>query len=81
MMAMLVPQVEKNHLINLYRHTTKDYKGRGTLRSEMRHLESIGLVRTRAGRNIGDMKTFAEFDLAEYIELTELGTQWAKQLA
>lgn len=79
--AMLVPEAARNHLINLYRGTTKGYQGRGTLRSEMRHLRSIGLVRIRAGRNIGDMKTFTEFDLAEYVELTDLGTQWAKQLA
>jgi Predicted nucleotide-binding protein containing TIR-like domain len=80
-MAMLVPEAERNHLSNLYRGTTKDYKGRGSLRSEMRHLRDIGLVCPRAGRDIGDMKTFTEFDLAEYVELTDLGTQWAKQFA
>ena len=34
----------------------------------------------REGRNIGHIKNDLKVDLADYIQLTELGDYWAKQI-
>ena len=80
MLSVLIPEPEQKHLLNIASGKTKGYKGRGSLRSELRHLRSIGLIRKRADRHLGELKSEGVYDLADILELTDLGRQWVAKL-
>ena len=80
MLSVLIPEPEQKHLINIADGKTKGYKGGGGLRSELRHLRSIGLIRKHADRHIGELKSEGVYDLADILELTDLGRQWVAKL-
>ena len=80
LLPVLIPEAEQKHLFNIADGKTKGYKGGGSLRSELRHLRSIGLVRKHPDRHIGELKSDGVFDLADILELTDLGRQWAAKL-
>jgi len=77
---LLFPDTERKHLLNLAKGNTKEYIGRPTLRTELRRLRAIGLIKKLPGHNIGHMVDNMLFDLADYIELTDLGRRWAKKI-
>jgi hypothetical protein len=80
LLPVLIPEPEQKHLLNIADGKTKGYKGRGTLRSELRHLRSMGLIKKHADRHIGELKSEGVYDLADIIELTDLRRQWAARL-
>ena len=80
LLPLMIPEPERAHLINLARGKTQGYEGRGSLRAELRHLRSIGAIQKRAGRNIGDLTSGAVHDLAQFVELTDLGREIARKL-
>jgi hypothetical protein len=80
LLPLLLPEAERNHLINLDRGRTAAYRGNGALRAELRHLRSIGLIRSRPNRTIGEMRDGTVFDLADCVELTAAGQHWARRL-
>ncbi|WP_141699122.1 hypothetical protein [Candidatus Thiosymbion oneisti] len=80
MLPLLLPETERKHLFNLDRGRTKGYKGNSVLRAELRRLRSIRLLRMRPGRYVGHMTSGMEFDLANYVELTDLGEQWVRRI-
>ena len=81
MLPFLLPDNERIHLTKLARHQTANYDGRGSLRTELRRLRSIGLIRMRAPeRHIAQMTTGTIFDLADFTELTPLGEYWARRI-
>lgn len=80
MLSLVIPEAERKHLLNLAHRKTQGYKGRGSLRSELRHLRSVGLIQKRSGRNIGELESGAVHDLADFIELTDLGKQLVAKL-
>lgn len=79
-LSLVVPEPEQKHLLNLVDGKTKGYEGRGSLRSELRHLVSIGLLEKLPGRNIGDMTSGAVHDLAEFVRLTDRGMRWVDRI-
>jgi len=79
-LPLLLAEKEVKHLQNLHAKNTERYKGEGVLREELRRLRSIGLITKKPDRNIGDMKDGLPFDLADYVELTELGRRWATKI-
>lgn len=80
LLPMLIPKPEQKHLLNIAHGRTQGYKGGGSLRSELRHLRSIGLIRKHPGRNIGELISDNVYDLADLVELTDLGKQWVTKL-
>lgn len=78
---LLFRDVERKHLSNLMRGTTKNYHGGGALRDELRRLRAIGLLKSLPNRHIGDLHTDTEFDLADWVTLTDFGRYWAERLA
>lgn len=80
LLPMLIPKPEQKHLLNIAHGRTQGYKGGGSLRSELRHLRSIGLIRKHPGRNIGELISDNVYDLADFVELTDLGKQWVAKL-
>ena len=76
--AVLEPQ--QKHLLNLEEGNTKGYEGRGSLRSELRNLVSMGLLEKLPGRHIGDMKSGMVYDLADFVNLTDRGKRWVERV-
>ena len=79
-LPLLLPKTERKHLINLDSGRTSAYKGQGTLRSEIRRLRSIGLIEMLSNCHVSQMETGKEFDLANYVQLTNLGHHWVKRI-
>ena len=71
--STLIPDAEQKHLFNLHDGDTKGYQGHGAMRAELRHLASAGLVVRKPGKAIAEMERWTPFDLADYLELTDLG--------
>ena len=80
MLPLLLPDKEIKHLKNLANATTEKYRGSHALRGELRRLRSMGLLTNHQNRPIGEMKDGSEFDLANYVELTQLGRRWALRI-
>lgn len=80
MLSVLIPEPEQKHLLNIADGKTKGYKGGSRLRSELRHLRSIGLIRKHVGRNIGELRSEGVYDLKDVLELTDLGREWVAKL-
>jgi hypothetical protein len=80
-LSLAVPESQQKHLLNLAEKKTQRYEGRGSLRSELRNLASMGLLERLPGRNIGDMKSGVVYDLADFVKLTERGSRWAERIS
>jgi hypothetical protein len=80
MLPVLIPEPERRHLLNIAHGKTQGYQGRGTLRSELRHLRSMGLIQKHSGRHIGDLTSDGAHDIADVVELTNLGREWVTTL-
>ena len=80
-LPLLLPETERTHLKNLAEGTADGYKGNHALRTELRRLRSIGLIRTRSNRAVGHIVDGLVFDLGDYVALTELGERWTRRLA
>ena len=80
LLPVLIPEPEQRHLFNISDGKTKAFKGGGTLRSELRHLRSIGLIRKHTDRHIAELKSDGVYDLADIVALTDLGRQWVAKL-
>ena len=50
------------------------------MRTALRRPASTGLLTRKTGKTIGEMKDCTEFDLAEFVELTDLGRRWARRI-
>jgi hypothetical protein len=70
-------EYERNHLSNLAQGYTQGYQGQESLRFELRRLRSLGLVQSLPDRSIDAMRDDVEFDLAHYVELTDLGERYS----
>jgi hypothetical protein len=79
-LPLLIPQPEKLHLYNLADKNTQGYRGNHTVRTELRRLRSIGLIRMVDGHRVSDIKTDLVVDLARYVELTPSGETWVQRL-
>jgi hypothetical protein len=71
--SLAVPGPERKHLANLAAGKTKDYEVHGYVRSELRHLVSLGLLEKLPGKHVGDMKSGGIYDLAAFVKLTDSG--------
>jgi uncharacterized membrane protein YhdT len=72
-LPVLLPNKEREHILNLAEGRTAKYKGNHELRTELRRLRSIELVEMRKGKEVNQLKDGWEFDLADYLKLTRLG--------
>jgi hypothetical protein len=79
-LPFLLNDKEVRHIQNLFSGRTKGYQGSGAVREELRRLVSIKLISKKPGRNIGDIRDGIVLDLADYVELTESGRQWADRI-
>jgi hypothetical protein len=77
-LPLLLPEPEQQHLLNLERGNTSNYQGNHALRTELRRLRSMRLLRKHEGRNIGDIRDDMKVDLSDYVFLTAAGKEWVK---
>jgi hypothetical protein len=80
LLPVLIPEPEQKHLLNIADGKTKGYRGGSRVRSELRHLRSIGLIRKHTDRHVAELKSGGVYDLADIVELTDLGRQWVAKL-
>ncbi|BDM83794.1 PH domain-containing protein [Acaryochloris marina] len=80
-LPILLPKKERKHLFKLSTGETESYEGCGSLRSELRRLRSIGLIRmVKKDKHIGHMRSDTRFNLADYVELTSEGEVWIEMI-
>ncbi len=80
MLPLLLPKSELAHLVNLAQGHTAGYHGNHALRAELRRLRTFGLISMHPNQQVGTMKDGSTFDLASYVELTDLGQRWVRKI-
>lgn len=79
-LPLLLPEMERKHLLNLSSSATKGYKGNTAVRGELRRLRSMGLIRMQPEKSIHDIKDNLEVDLSLFVGLTPLGQRWVERI-
>jgi len=79
-LPILLPAPERQHLLNLAHHKTKNYRGTHEARSELRRLRSLGLIKMRPDKHIGGITNDLVVDVDDYVELTKLGQEWVDRI-
>jgi hypothetical protein len=81
-LPLLLSKAERKHLVNLSEGKTKDYQGSHAVRSELRRLRSVRLIRSLPDRHISELKDDSpeKFDIANILQLTNLGKRWVKKI-
>jgi hypothetical protein len=78
-LTLLLQESELEHLRNLEKGSTQ-YQGNETVCAELRKLRTLGLIRNRKDRTIGEISAKRSFDLKDIVELTERGRQYLERL-
>lgn len=76
LLLLLLPITVRKHLINLAKDTAQNYNGTHSLREELFHLQSTGLILTVPERSIDQITDQSTFNLADYVQLSSLGRRW-----
>jgi hypothetical protein len=79
-LPILLAESERKHLLNLASQNTKPYKGNQDVRTELRRLRSLKLIRMKPNQEIGRMADGKEVNLSDFVELTELGQHWVDRI-
>lgn len=79
-LPILLPENERKHLLNLANGNTKSYMGIHDTRTELRRLRSIKLIKMKPGQGIGGMADGKTVNLADFVELTDLGRRWVDRI-
>jgi len=78
-LGILLPEKEQNHLVNLFNDTGRNYTGGWSMRTELNHLLSLGLIEMRGDHDIEkEMRSNVDFDLGNFVKLTDPGKRSAK---
>jgi hypothetical protein len=78
---LLLPEHERNHLLNIAAHRIAHYHASERLQIELRRLTSMGLLRRISGRRIAEIDSKNVGELTSIVELTSLGKNWVSLLA
>lgn len=79
-LPVLLPEAERKHLFNLADKKTKNYKGTHELRTELRRLRSVKLIKMRGDKEVGKIANDLSVDLSDFVELTDLGQRWVERI-
>ena len=79
-LPILLAESERKHLLNLASQNTKPYRGNEDVRTELRRLRSLKLIRMKPNQEIGRMGDGKEVALSDFVELTELGQHWVDRI-
>lgn len=73
-LPLLLPEPERKHLLNLARNPSTRYKRSHVVQDELRHLRSLGLIKMKPNRTVGQLPD--EFELEDHFDVTERGRRW-----
>jgi hypothetical protein len=79
-LTLLLQENELRHLRNLEKGSAREYVGSHSVRTELRKLRTLGLIRTLPERHIGELGDKVKIDLANFVELTERGKHYLDRL-
>jgi hypothetical protein len=79
-LTLLLQENELRHLRNLEKGNARDYVGSHSVRTELRKLRTLGLIRCLPERHIGELGDKVKGDLANFVELTERGKHYLDRL-
>jgi hypothetical protein len=79
-LPLLLSKAKQQHLLNIADGKTANYKGSHDGRSELRNLRSAGLLKSKPGTHISQLKDGTEYDVSKLLELTPLGTRWVSRI-
>jgi hypothetical protein len=86
-LAALLPPPEQGHILKLQDRFTTGYRFTRDLRSQLAHLRSLGLIDTQPDpsdkdgrKHLSKLPQEGEFDLADFVKLTDLGHRWAARI-
>ena len=79
-LPILLAESERKHLLNLASQNTKPYRGNQDVRTELRRLRSLKLIRMKPNQEIRRMEDGKEVALSDFVELTELGQHWVDRI-
>lgn len=79
-LPILLPESERKHLLNLANQNTKPYDGNDAVRTELRRLRSLKLIKMKPNQEIRGMADGKQVKLNEFVELTELGQHWVDRI-
>jgi|SRR5258707_238611 hypothetical protein len=79
-LTLLLQHSEKEHLRKLNEGETQDYVGRPELRTELRKLRTLGLIRSCEGRRIHEIADKRKVDLKDFVKLTERGRHYLERI-
>jgi hypothetical protein len=93
-LAALLPPPEQAHILKLEDEIKEDgtiltagYRFTRDLRSQLSHLRSLGLIKMQPDPNDKDRRKHlsnlpqqGEFDVADWVKLTDLGHRWAARI-
>lgn len=80
LLPLLLPQTERIHLLNIAGGQTAHYRGGDALRAELRRLRSMGLIRMKDDKTVGELTSGRTFNLSDYVVLTSLGYRWVSRI-
>jgi hypothetical protein len=79
-LPILLPEAEQKHLLNLANGATTNYKGNHDLRTELRRLRSLKLLRMLPGKEMSGIANDVTVDIGKFVELTQMGQRWVGRL-
>jgi hypothetical protein len=79
-LTLLLQEREVQHLRALAEGSTQGYVGNHDVRSDLRKLRTLGLIRNCKDRRIAELGDNCKLDLKTVVELTERGQQYLKRL-
>ena len=80
-LSILLPETEQAHLVNLLHGNTHSYTGGYAVRTELRHLRSLNLLRMRSGHTVEELRGDKVVNLDDYVQLTEVGRKSAEMIS
>jgi hypothetical protein len=80
-LSILLPETEQAHLVNLLHGKTQSYEGGFAVRTELRHLRSLNLLRMRSGHTVEELRGDKVVNLDDYVQLTEVGRKSAEMIS
>ncbi|HEY2116081.1 MAG TPA: hypothetical protein VGJ51_13375 [Candidatus Angelobacter sp.] len=79
-LPILLPEAEQKHLLNLASGGQVNEKGNHDLRTQLRRLRSIKLIRMLSGKEVNQITNDLTVNIGQFVELTDLGKRWVSRI-
>lgn len=79
-LPILLPEAEQKHLLNLASGGPVNEKGNHDLRTQLRRLRSLKLIRMVPGKEVNQITNDLTVDMRQFVGLTELGEHWVSRI-